>query len=126
MRINVKAYLLRRIFINGIPGFWDAGSSGIGSWWTLAFFQEVIAHTSTQTNPNRPGRIKAHLQPYCPAMSMVSGGATTAPIAEPPMAIPLAKALSFLPNHSYTVLAAPGKQPPSPRSEEHTSELQSR
>src|SRR5690606_4221458 len=90
-RFNPFSDILRRVFLHGIE-----------------------SHTATHRIPTNPGITNPPRQPKYPDIQTVSGGATTAPMADPPMAIPLASARSFSSNHSYTALAAPGKHPPSP------------
>ena len=57
--------------------------------------------------------IKAHCQPQNSAIKGTVNGATIAPILAPELKIPVARALSFLGNHSATVLIAAGKLPAS-------------
>ena len=58
--------------------------------------------------------IKAACQPKLSAIIGTSNGATIAPIFEPELKIPVAKALSLRGNHSEMVLMAAGKLPDSP------------
>src|SRR6476469_707669 len=73
-------------------------------------------------NPRRPVIIKAHCQPQLSAMNGTESGAAIAPMLEPELKMPVANALSFLGNHSATVLIAAGKFPASltPKTERTT------
>src|SRR5437588_2110821 len=70
---------------------------------------------ANHTRPMAPVRIKAHCQPRCSAIHGTVNGATIAPTFEPALKMPVASALSFLGNHSATVLIAAGKFPASPK-----------
>src|SRR5690606_3254395 len=121
---NIKKYNTgsnrNRITLNHHTGFifssLDSEIAGIrtcGRAVRLLFFG-IANHITTHSKPTIPGITKLHLHPYHSEIQMVSGGATTAPIAAPPIAMPLANARSFSSNHSKTARAAPGKHPPSP------------
>src|SRR5258706_15629335 len=69
---------------------------------------------ASHTNPIAPVRIKAHCQPQLIAIQGTVSGATMAPTFEPALKMPVAKARSFLGNHSAVVLIAAGKFPDSP------------
>ena len=72
-------------------------------------------HAAIQTTPIRPVIANAPRQPVQRAAATISGGASTAPNADPPVvAMPIASARSLFGNHSRIPFAAPGKQPPSP------------
>src|SRR4029077_4679070 len=67
----------------------------------------------SQIKPRAPVKRKAHCQPIFSAINGTQRGAAIAPILAPELKIPVAKALSFLGNHSATVLMAAGKLPAS-------------
>src|SRR5258707_8505090 len=69
---------------------------------------------ASHTKPMAPVAMKAHCQPKCTAMYGTARGARTAPTFEPELKMPVARARSFLGNHSATVLIAAGKFPASP------------
>ncbi|MNX77047.1 hypothetical protein D3C86_1085700 [compost metagenome] len=60
-----------------------------------------------------PVMINAHCQPQVSAIKGTDIGATMAPILLPELNIPVARARSFLGNHSATVFIAAGKLPAS-------------
>src|SRR5262245_44223815 len=68
-----------------------------------------------QINPSAPVAMKAHCQPYVTVIHGTTSGATTAPTFVPELKIPVARARSFLGNHSATALIDAGKLPASPR-----------
>src|ERR1700735_1736750 len=70
---------------------------------------------NNQINPREPGKINASCQPKAPKINGTIIEAIPAPILVPELKIPVAKALSFLGNHSATDLIAAGKFPDSPR-----------
>src|SRR5947207_11081429 len=65
--------------------------------------------------PKQPVMTKAHCQPQAFTMKGTVKGAVMAPMFVPELKIPVAKALSFLGNHSATVFIAAGKLPASLR-----------
>src|SRR5687768_7981678 len=65
----------------------------------------------SQINPIKPVKINAHCQPHFSAMKGTVSGAMIAPILDPELKIPVAKALSFFGNHSAVALIAAGKFP---------------
>src|SRR5690349_7082433 len=69
--------------------------------------------------PKQPVMTNAHCQPHALTMNGTVKGAVMAPMFVPELKIPVAKALSFLGNHSATVFTAAGKFPASlnPRTE---------
>src|SRR5436190_23232166 len=67
----------------------------------------------SQTKPSKPVMIKAHCQPQFSTIYGMVKGVMIAPILAPELNMPVAKALSFLGNHSATVLIAAGKLPDS-------------
>src|SRR5262245_41973908 len=69
---------------------------------------------SAHKNPTPPVMKNTQRHPSAPTMSAMSGGATTAPTAEPVLKIPNASERSRGGNHSATALPEPGKPPPSP------------
>src|SRR6266852_6905418 len=68
----------------------------------------------SQTNPRAPVRRKAERQPQCKAIHGTMSGVTIAPTLVPALKIPVARARSFLGNHSATHLMLAGKTPASP------------
>ena len=74
----------------------------------------AASQTTSQTRPSAPVARNAPRQPNRAAMKAVSGGAITAPNADPPLAMPMASALFSNGNHSTAPLVAAGKQLPSP------------
>src|SRR5579863_448657 len=73
-------------------------------------------HQNTnQINPREPVKMNASCQPKAPRIKGTMIEEITAPILVPELKIPVAKALSFLGNHSATDLIAAGKLPDSPR-----------
>src|ERR1022692_4546736 len=71
-------------------------------------------HSASHTKPSAPVRKKAHLHPQRNAMKGTASGARTAPIFEPELNNPVARARSRWGNHSATVLTAAGKLLASP------------
>src|SRR5258708_28463643 len=69
----------------------------------------------SQTNPSAPVRRKAERQPQCSAIHGTTSGVTMAPALVPALKIPVARARSFLGNHSATHLMLAGKTPASPK-----------
>src|SRR4051794_14903819 len=65
-------------------------------------------------NPAPPVMKKTQRQPSVVTISAMSGGARTAPRADPELKIPNASARSLGGNHSATALPEPGNPPPSP------------
>ena len=61
-----------------------------------------------------PVTMNASCHPYVSVIHGTNNGATTAPTFDPALKIPVARARSFLGNHSATVLMAAGKLPASP------------
>ncbi len=76
----------------------------------------------SHTKPTEPVITKAHRQPQVTAIKGTVKGAIMAPMFAPELNIPVASALSFLGNHSATVLMAEGKLPASlkPKAERTT------
>src|ERR1700720_197979 len=68
----------------------------------------------SQTNPSAPVRRKAERQPQCRAIQGTTNGVMMAPALVPALKIPVARARSFLGNHSATHLMLAGKTPASP------------
>src|SRR4051794_26148786 len=71
-------------------------------------------HTASQRNPARPTRTKAQRQPNRSRRKATIGGARIAPIEEPLLKIPDARARSFSGNHSATTFTPPVQFPASP------------
>src|SRR5882672_6382895 len=69
---------------------------------------------ASHKKPIAPVRIKAHCHPQWMAIQGTVSGATMAPTLDPALNKPVAKARSFLGNHSAVVLIAAGKFPDSP------------
>ena len=62
----------------------------------------------SQINPIAPVKINAHCHPNFSAINGTVSGAMIAPIFDPELKIPVARALSFLGNHSAVALIAAG------------------
>src|SRR5687767_14592024 len=69
---------------------------------------------AAQTNPTPPVMKKTSRHPHVATINAISGGAITAPSAEPVLKIPKASARSLGGNHSATAFPEPGNPPPSP------------
>src|SRR6266403_3481190 len=69
----------------------------------------------SQTKPSAPVRRKAERQPQCRAIHGTTNGVMMAPALVPALKIPVARARSFLGNHSATHLMLAGKTPASPK-----------
>src|SRR5258708_5284529 len=69
----------------------------------------------SQTNPSAPVRRKAERQPQCSAIHGTTSGVTMAPALVPALKIPVARARSFLGNHSATHLMLAGEKPAPPK-----------
>src|SRR5260221_12463858 len=68
-----------------------------------------------QTNPSAPVKRKVERQPQSEAIHGARSGVTMAPTLVPALKMPVAKARSFLGNHSATLLMLAGKTPASPK-----------
>ena len=68
----------------------------------------------SQIKPNAPVAINAHCHPSVRVIPVTITGAVIAPIVDPELKSPAAKALSFLGNYSATVFTAAGKLAASP------------
>src|SRR6185437_5472812 len=79
-----------------------------------AGFRYVVSQMTSQHMLKKPVNTNAQRQPSLAAMSGTTSGATVAPRFEPELKMPVASALSFLGNHSATVLMPAGKLPDSP------------
>src|SRR5450759_426995 len=64
--------------------------------------------------PREPVMINAHRHPSVRVIPVTITGAVIAPIVDPELKSPVAKALSFLGNHSATLFTAAGKLADSP------------
>src|SRR5262245_31749933 len=71
-------------------------------------------HAAAQTTPIAPVTIKTMRQPLANTIVAISGGAITAPRAEPVLNMPTASERSRAGNHSATTFADAGNPPPSP------------
>src|ERR1017187_5615991 len=82
-------------------------------------FRYNNSHSASQINPSAPVRKNAHLHPQRSAMKGTASGASTAPMFDPELNNPVAKARSRLGNHSAIVLTAAGKllASPTPRAQ---------
>src|SRR5260370_18482347 len=69
----------------------------------------------SQTNPSAPVKRKVERQPQREAIHGAMSGVTMAPMLVPALKMPVAKARSFLGNHSATDLMLAGKNPASPK-----------
>src|SRR5260221_13444761 len=69
----------------------------------------------SQTNPSAPVKRKVERQPQSEAIHGARSGVTMAPTLVPALKMPVAKARSFLGNHSATLLMLAGKTPASPK-----------
>src|SRR5258707_15661252 len=69
----------------------------------------------SQTNPSAPVKRKVERQPQSDAIHGARSGVTMAPMLVPALKMPVAKARSFLGNHSATDLMLAGKTPASPK-----------
>src|SRR5258708_39488266 len=69
----------------------------------------------SQTNPSAPVKRKVERQPQRAAIHGAMSGVTMAPMLVPALKMPVAKARSFLGNHSATDLMLAGKTPASPK-----------
>src|SRR3569833_2804935 len=72
-----------------------------------------MSHNTNQITPIEPVNTNAQRQPQATAINGTVNGATIAPMLAPELNIPVARALSFLGNHSATVFIAEGKLPAS-------------
>src|SRR5260370_38468366 len=68
----------------------------------------------SQTNPSAPVKRKVERQPQSEAIHGARSGVTMAPTLVPALKMPVARARSFLGNHSATLLMLAGKTPASP------------
>src|SRR5580704_121930 len=75
----------------------------------------MASHATNHVAPSNPVNRKAHCQPILKAIHGTARGATVAPTFVPELKMPVARARSFLGNHSATVFTAAGKFPDSPR-----------
>src|SRR5260221_12383556 len=69
----------------------------------------------SQTNPSAPVKRKVERQPQSEAIHGARSGVTMAPTLVPALKMPVAKARSFLGNHSATLLMLAGERPASPK-----------
>src|SRR5258708_31315402 len=69
----------------------------------------------SQTNPSAPVKRKVERQPQSEAIQGARSGVTMAPMLVPALKMPVAKARSFLGNHSATDLMLAGETPASPK-----------
>src|SRR6267142_3561168 len=69
----------------------------------------------SQTNPSAPVKTEVERQPQSEAIHGARSGVTMAPMLVPALKMPVAKARSFLGNHSATDLMLAGKTPASPK-----------
>src|SRR5437763_4166199 len=69
---------------------------------------------ASHRKPARPTSTNAQRQPRRNSRNATTGGARMAPIEEPLLKMPEAKARSLSGNHSATTLTAPGQFPASP------------
>src|SRR5258706_13552117 len=69
----------------------------------------------TKTNPSVPVKRKVEGQPKSDAIHGAMSGVTIAPMLVPALKMPVAKARSFLGNHSATDLMLAGRTPASPK-----------
>src|SRR5258707_15269976 len=69
----------------------------------------------SQTNPSAPVKRKVERQPQSEAIHGARSGVTMAPTLVPALKMPVARARSFLGNHSATLLMLAGKTPGSPQ-----------
>src|SRR6266404_1627254 len=69
----------------------------------------------SQTNPSAPVKRKVERQPQSEAIHGARSGVTMAPTLVPALKMPVARARSFLGNHSATLLMLAGKTPASPK-----------
>src|SRR5258705_8963315 len=72
----------------------------------------------SQTNPSAPVKRKVERQPQREAIHGARSGVTMAPMLVPALKMPVAKARSFLGNHSATDLMLAGETPASPKPRE--------
>src|SRR4051812_12194334 len=71
-------------------------------------------HAASHKKPANPTSTNAQRQPRRISRNATTGGARIAPIEEPLLKMPEAKARSLSGNHSATTLTAPGQFPASP------------
>src|SRR5260221_14091718 len=69
----------------------------------------------SQTNPSAPVKRKVERQPKSEAIHGARSGVTMAPTLVPALKMPVARARSFLGNHSATLLMLAGKKAASPK-----------
>src|SRR5258705_9869618 len=69
----------------------------------------------SQAKPRAPVSKNAQRHPRCRAIQGTMNGVTMAPMLVPALKIPVARARSFLGNHSATHLMLAGKTPASPK-----------
>src|SRR5260221_12145059 len=69
----------------------------------------------SQTNPSAPVKRKVERQPQSEAIHGARSGVTMAPTLVPALKMPVARARSFLGNHSATLLMLAGKTPALPK-----------
>src|SRR5215471_10567843 len=74
----------------------------------------MASQATSHRKPSAPVATNATRHPYVAVTHATRGGVTIAPAFVPELKIPVAKARSFLGNHSATALIEAGKLPDSP------------
>ena len=113
IRMNKRAFLFFSKWMRS-ESFKGEATLFVAGFCSLEYLFVSRNQKSTQIIPKAPLIRNSMRQLVWLKMKAQRGTATTAPIAEPPMAIPFAMACLWLGIHSITAFIAPGKHPPSP------------
>src|SRR4051812_33585103 len=89
-------------------------SSGVTLLWN-AGLRYIASQAINHTNETTPVATNAARQPHARVIAGTTRGVTMAPMFDPALNTPTARARSFCGNHSDTALRLEGKLPDSPR-----------
>src|SRR5260370_37566081 len=98
-----------RVFSGSGGSLWIYASSSLVTRGFDPGLRYTASQRSSQRNPGEPVVMKAHCQPHLSAIQGTSRGVRIAPVFVPALKKRVARARSFLVNHSATALMAPGE-----------------